>query len=341
MRKYILILVLAFVILIAGTLSSVYADSGVFTQITGKVKSVDSNLKTAVIEYIQPQPAIMSAACPAPDCSIQTTVRNPDTISQGQILLINGFNVAENDITKMKVGDSVIVYLRSNVPYAVIDLRLSPSGCDPITRICSASSIINSGSSGGGVSVGGIPILPISPTSPACTMEAKECSDGSYVSRSGPNCQFASCPGVSGGGTGTISGCLPRPACLDATPRCLITEPSGGWCSPGTTPPPSICTPRPACLNATPQCLIPEPANGWCSPGTPGVLQANLTIGNQNSDVIYLQQRLQSLGYFPGSLQPTGYFGSVTLKAVTDFQRAMGLPTTGFVGPMTRNALGN
>ncbi|MDQ5938765.1 MAG: hypothetical protein QG642_455 [Patescibacteria group bacterium] len=30
----------------------------------------------------------------------------------------------------------------------------------------------------------------------ACTMEAKECPDGSYVGRSGPNCEFAACPGA-------------------------------------------------------------------------------------------------------------------------------------------------
>ena len=29
----------------------------------------------------------------------------------------------------------------------------------------------------------------------ACAMDAKECPDGSYVSRSGPQCEFASCPG--------------------------------------------------------------------------------------------------------------------------------------------------
>ena len=28
----------------------------------------------------------------------------------------------------------------------------------------------------------------------ACTMEAKLCPDGSYVSRQGPNCEFAPCP---------------------------------------------------------------------------------------------------------------------------------------------------
>lgn len=30
----------------------------------------------------------------------------------------------------------------------------------------------------------------------ACTMEAKQCPDGSYVSRTGPNCEFTPCPGI-------------------------------------------------------------------------------------------------------------------------------------------------
>jgi hypothetical protein len=43
------------------------------------------------------------------------------------------------------------------------------------------------------------PIAPINPEPPvssptACTMEAKLCSDGSSVGRSGPNCEFAPCP---------------------------------------------------------------------------------------------------------------------------------------------------
>ncbi len=28
----------------------------------------------------------------------------------------------------------------------------------------------------------------------ACTMEAKMCPDGSYVGRTGPNCEFSPCP---------------------------------------------------------------------------------------------------------------------------------------------------
>jgi len=34
----------------------------------------------------------------------------------------------------------------------------------------------------------------ISPSPKACTQEAKLCPDGSYVSRTGPDCEFAECP---------------------------------------------------------------------------------------------------------------------------------------------------
>ena len=32
------------------------------------------------------------------------------------------------------------------------------------------------------------------PASPGCTLETKQCPDGSSVSREGPNCEFAACP---------------------------------------------------------------------------------------------------------------------------------------------------
>ncbi len=36
---------------------------------------------------------------------------------------------------------------------------------------------------------------PTAPDEPvACTMEAKTCPDGSYVGRTGPNCEFSPCP---------------------------------------------------------------------------------------------------------------------------------------------------
>src|SRR5438309_2162374 len=32
------------------------------------------------------------------------------------------------------------------------------------------------------------------PRGEACTQEAKQCPDGSYVGRTGPNCEFTTCP---------------------------------------------------------------------------------------------------------------------------------------------------
>ncbi|MDE2399938.1 MAG: hypothetical protein KGL67_02950 [Patescibacteria group bacterium] len=67
---------------------------------------------------------------------------------------------------------------------------------------------------------------PANPTSPvACTQEAKQCPDGSYVGRTGPNCQFAQCPvgntssksGLSGmvtlGPTCPVEPVQPSPTC--------------------------------------------------------------------------------------------------------------------------------
>ncbi|HSA83851.1 MAG TPA: hypothetical protein VLF20_03110 [Patescibacteria group bacterium] len=33
------------------------------------------------------------------------------------------------------------------------------------------------------------------PEHTVCTLDAKKCSDGSFVSRTGPRCEFAKCPG--------------------------------------------------------------------------------------------------------------------------------------------------
>lgn len=81
------------------------------------------------------------------------------------------------------------------------------------------------------------------------------------------------------------SNCIARPACLDATPKCLMAEPADGWC-PKTVPPPA-CQSRPACLDATPKCLIAEPVGGWCASGsvtTNGT--AGTVVGGSGSIII-------------------------------------------------------
>ncbi len=65
---------------------------------------------------------------------------------------------------------------------------------------------------------------------------------------------------------------------------------------------------------------------------------ANLTVGSRGADVTALQSMLIAAGYsIPAGA--TGYFGSQTKAAVQQYQAAKGIPSTGFVGPLTRAAL--
>ena len=59
--------------------------------------------------------------------------------------------------------------------------------------------------------------------------------------------------------------------------------------------------------------------------------------GDHGTDVLELQKRLATLGFF--SEEPTGYFGSVTESAVRKFQTAHDIDARGHVGPGTRAAL--
>jgi hypothetical protein len=111
------------------------------------------------------------------------------------------------------------------------------------------------------------------PAGTVCTMDAMQCPDGSWVGRSGPNCQFV-CP---------------------------------------TNPTPA---PTPACY----------------------ALSSNLYFGLSDAftggQVSQLQTFLSAQNYFSGPI--IGRFGPLTLRAVINFQSAYGIPSTGFVGPLTR-----
>ena len=69
----------------------------------------------------------------------------------------------------------------------------------------------------------------------------------------------------------------------------------------------------------------------------------NLTVGSTGADVSALQSWLISKGFSIPSISSgaatPGYFGSQTKSAVVAYQASVGLPSTGFVGPLTRGIL--
>jgi peptidoglycan hydrolase-like protein with peptidoglycan-binding domain len=66
-------------------------------------------------------------------------------------------------------------------------------------------------------------------------------------------------------------------------------------------------------------------------------LTSNLKYGQRSPQITELQDFLADKGFLAAS--PTGYFGLLTLKAVKNYQTDRNLPSTGFVGPMTREII--
>lgn len=69
-----------------------------------------------------------------------------------------------------------------------------------------------------------------------------------------------------------------------------------------------------------------------------GSAQALSKYGSTGSEVTQIQQRLQELGYDPGTAD--GIYGTRTKNAVIAFQRDYGLSDDGIAGPKTLEALG-
>lgn len=76
----------------------------------------------------------------------------------------------------------------------------------------------------------------------------------------------------------------------------------------------------------------------WIGTGQALAAEHNISWGSSGDRVSSLQQELNSRGYWCGPVD--GIFGSLTYSAVVKFQKDSGLPNTGLVGPLTRQAMG-
>ena len=85
------------------------------------------------------------------------------------------------------------------------------------------------------------PILSPTPIQTACTEEAKLCPDGSYVGRTGPQCQFSECPAVIVATT-TPTTTPPTPKTLSGITGTVLLGPR---CPVMRNPPDPQCADRP------------------------------------------------------------------------------------------------
>ncbi len=90
---------------------------------------------------------------------------------------------------------------------------------------------------------------------------------------------------------------------------------------------------------ATPPSQPEAPATGGSPAGVPGM---DLQRGMQGAEVDQLQSSLVKLGYMSQAQKDTGpgIFGPQTEASLKAFQADHGVPSTGYYGPLTREALG-
>lgn len=69
------------------------------------------------------------------------------------------------------------------------------------------------------------------------------------------------------------------------------------------------------------------------------VFKKDLSFGMTDKDVMMLQEILKYEKLFPMNVESTGYFGSITFEAVKKWQAKYGIPSTGYVGQITRAKL--
>jgi hypothetical protein len=69
------------------------------------------------------------------------------------------------------------------------------------------------------------------------------------------------------------------------------------------------------------------------------VFSRNLVVRSKGEDVRKLQELLKALGFFPKNEPSSGYFGTITEKAVKEFQISKHIDPLGIVGPKTRKEL--
>jgi hypothetical protein len=90
-------------------------------------------------------------------------------------------------------------------------------------------------------------------------------------------------------------------------------------------------------IPATPATPVPLVSSGLAD--SSAIPEVNLRPGIRSSHVKKIQEVLKSLGYLPSNLETTEYLGPKTQEAITNFQKAKGIPAIGFFGPATRAAL--
>jgi peptidoglycan hydrolase-like protein with peptidoglycan-binding domain len=129
-----------------------------------------------------------------------------------------------------------------------------------------------------------------------------------------------------------LAACGPADTGADSKPSSPAATATAAPATTSAAPTTAPATTTPAPTTPTPSATATTKA-----PARPTVQPAVMTVGANSSQVRELQARLGQLHLF--SQNPTGYYGTVTQHAVSDFQERHGLTATGTVSQATWSKL--
>jgi len=228
-------------------------------------------------------------------------------------------------------GQGTITLSGGTGPYTVS----VPSGSGVSTTLVGSTLYIN-----GGVNTGMNTIQVCSANNAGCrplTVNVQATGTGTVTTTTSPQVSFALPLNVGSpaqimlsGGSGSyyLASSVSSPVLASITGNTLTLN--GSAVGNGTVT---------VCSTAGGACLPIAVSVSQALTGTGGgwLFDTDLSVGMTSQDVMELQTRLASEGYFNATA--TGYFGPVTQAAVMAYQRAHGISATGYVGPITRAEL--
>jgi hypothetical protein len=136
------------------------------------------SLSIAVLASIA---ALSVAACSSGDVAVGSTSQALKKTAGGNPTG-NGTTCSWDDaVSHDEASGATVTSAAPSGPFKLGDTFKSPDGCNDCS--CTAQGIACT-----------LRACAPAPGGGACTEEAKQCPDGSYVGRSGPSCEFAPCP---------------------------------------------------------------------------------------------------------------------------------------------------
>lgn len=193
MSKKIIVCLVALLVIVP-----VFASADTISELQAQIASLMAQVKQLQAQLSQAQGQQSTKWCHTFNTDLKISDRGDEVTALRNALVLERFSVTSEGGDKGgNLFDEYIASAVSSFQQKYKSEILTPAGLYSPTGYVGGRTRTKLNAIYGCGNTIPVPAIP-SPTTPvACTTEAKLCSNGSYVSRTGPNCEFATCPTIS------------------------------------------------------------------------------------------------------------------------------------------------